>query len=501
LHAPDPRTPLKTSVRALEQLRRSGMVAAIGLCNVGVAQLEEATAIAEISAVQVAVSPFDDDALYSGLVRHCIERSIRVIAHSPLGSPRRCKRLDKLETLRAIAEQLSAEQLSADTVDDVTAAEVALAWLCDIGVVPIPGASREQTAMSLVRATKLALDQTQRQQLDKALPGRLAREPRSARRPTDPDGEVVLLMGIQGAGKSEQAESFTGSTHGHQQLNRDKRGGRLAGLLSALDEGLAAGQRHWVVDNTYATRASRGRVIETAWSRGAAVRCVWLDTPLYEAQINAVRRLRARYGDLPGPEALKKLSKSDPHAFDPRAQFRFERELEPPADDEGFSTIERVPFIRRALQAHDRKAIIVQCEGALRQSKSGARAPVHPKDVHVLAGRKEKLRQCTEDGYLLFAISWQRALAEGTQSETSVVACFERTRQALGVDIAFSYCSHGGGAPTCWCRTPLPGLAIALIDDHKLDPAQCILVGNPPADRTLAERLGLQFVLPESFFG
>src|SRR4029077_100881 len=34
LHAPDPRTPLSTSVRALAALKRDGLVAHIGLCNV-----------------------------------------------------------------------------------------------------------------------------------------------------------------------------------------------------------------------------------------------------------------------------------------------------------------------------------------------------------------------------------------------------------------------------------------------------------------------------------
>ena len=44
LHAPDPRTPLATSVRALAALQRDGLVESIGLCNVTVGQIEEARA-------------------------------------------------------------------------------------------------------------------------------------------------------------------------------------------------------------------------------------------------------------------------------------------------------------------------------------------------------------------------------------------------------------------------------------------------------------------------
>ena len=110
----------------------------------------------------------------------------------------------------------------------------------------------------------------------------------------DADGEVVLLMGIQGAGKTEHAQALL--AHGYERLNRDQRGGRLSGLNRALDEGLGAGKRRWVLDNTYRSLASRARVVECAWRHGVPARCIWLDTPLADAQINAVRRLRARYG-------------------------------------------------------------------------------------------------------------------------------------------------------------------------------------------------------------
>ena len=60
LHAPDPRTPLSTSVRALAALRRDGFVEQIGLCNVNVAQIEEARQITEIASVQVELSVWHD---------------------------------------------------------------------------------------------------------------------------------------------------------------------------------------------------------------------------------------------------------------------------------------------------------------------------------------------------------------------------------------------------------------------------------------------------------
>src|SRR5262245_2496070 len=72
LHAPDPRTPLATSVRALEQLKRDGLIEAIGLCNVTVGQIEEARRIAEIDSIQVELSVWHDHHFLSGVVEHCL---------------------------------------------------------------------------------------------------------------------------------------------------------------------------------------------------------------------------------------------------------------------------------------------------------------------------------------------------------------------------------------------------------------------------------------------
>jgi histidinol phosphatase-like enzyme len=55
-------------------------------------------------------------------------------------------------------------------------------------------------------------------------------------------------------------------------------------------------------------------------------------------------------------------------------------------------------------------------------------------------------------------------------------------------------CPHPGGAPTCWCRPPLPGLAIAFARRRGVDPARSIVVGASAAHRTLAATLGARLV-------
>src|SRR5206468_11190351 len=115
----------------------------------------------------------------------------------------------------------------------------------------------------------------------------------------------------------------------------------------ALDEALSSGAaRRVVLDNTYLTRAARSYVIEAAGRHRIPARCLWLDTPLPQAQVNLVERLLERFGSLPAPEELRALARREPGALAPTSQMRTLRELEPPAIDEGFSSVEVIRFAR-----------------------------------------------------------------------------------------------------------------------------------------------------------
>ncbi len=316
IHAPDPATPWKTTLRALARLADDGLVKRVGVANVNLRQLNEALELAPVTAVQVALSVYDDSAVRGGVVERCEERGLAVIAHSPLGGPRRAGRLAR-------------EGL----------AEAALAWLLELSpaVVAIPGARTPETARSAARAARLRLSDRERSALGKARPARRAKT-RAA------DGDVVLVMGIPGAGKSRVAEEY--AARGYVRLNRDERGGTLRDIAAALDEQLSSGVRRLVLDNTYLTRASRSYAIEVAERYGVAARCIWLETPLAQAQVNLVERLLERFGSLPAPEELQKLAKREPGVLAPTSQMRAFRELEPPDADEGFTGVERVPFVR-----------------------------------------------------------------------------------------------------------------------------------------------------------
>ena len=462
VHAPDPRTPWRTSVRALARLVEQRLVRHVGLANVSRIQLDEALELAPISAVQVALNPFDDRALRGGVLARCAELGLTLIAHSPLGGPRRAPTVSRRDELRAIAAR-----------HDATAAEVALAWLLGLSasVVPIPGARRPETARSAARAAALELTGDEQAALTTAFGGaeRVAsrRRPRPRVAADGRDGEIVIVMGIPGAGKSRLATGYI--ERGYARLNRDVRGGSLRALAEELYEQLAAGRRRAVLDNTYLTRAARSRVLEVAELYSLPVRCVWLDTPLAEAQVNLVRRLLDRFGSLPAPDQIRAAARREPWLMLPTSQMRALRELEPPSMDEGFAAVDTVPF-GRVPAGGGGPAVFVGGAATRRAGIVQALADADPTAPHLL-------------------FDW---IVDGDPSSLDDEAALVAGAVTGQVEVAV--CPHPAGPPSCWCRPPLPGLPLAFAHARSLDPARSILVGISPAHRTLATALGTRYI-------
>ena len=103
------------------------------------------------------------------------------------------------------------------------------------------------------------------------------------------------------------------------------------------------------------------------------------------------------------------------------------------------------------------------------------------------------LRRYVDQGFRLLGLSWQPDIAEHRRSAADVEAVFARMNELLGLAIEVEYCPHAAGPPRCWCRKPLPGLGVILMQRHRLDPAACIYVGDGAQDAGYAERLGFQY--------
>jgi aryl-alcohol dehydrogenase-like predicted oxidoreductase len=455
VHAPDPRTPWRTTVRALARLAEEGLVRAVGLSNVNRAQLDEALEHAPVRAVEVGVSLLDDKALRGGVLDRCAELGLALIAHSPLGGPGRARRLARHDALRAVAEPRRA-----------TPAEIALAWLLDLSpvLVAIPGARHPEAARSAAGAAQIRLEPEERAALAQAFAAPSPRRRRGGTRV----GDVVVVMGIPGAGKSRVAADYV--ARGYQRLNRDERGGSLREVAAELDRSLGTGMRRVVLDNTYLSRAARSFVVEATARHDVAARCLWLDTPLAQAQVNLVERLLERLGSLPSPEELRARARQ-PGLVAPTSQMRALRELEEPALDEGFAAVERIPFVRGPAAGREAAGVLV-----------AAAALTRP-------GWEAALDGCDADApHLLF--DWR----PGGTLEGLVALAEALTRRVRG-RVETALCPHPPGPPSCWCRPPLPGLAVAFASRHGVDLARSTLVGTSTAHRTLATTLGARAIL------
>ncbi|TQM16092.1 aldo/keto reductase [Pseudonocardia kunmingensis] len=154
LHRVDPQVPADEQFGALAELQAAGKVAAVGLSEVGVDQIEQARTVVDVSSVQNHYNLADrgsDDVL-----RYCTEQGIGFIPWAPIASGRLAQ---PGGVLARVGERIGA-----------TPSQVALAWLLQRSSVmlPIPGTANVEHLEENVRAAELALDLASVDELDSA---------------------------------------------------------------------------------------------------------------------------------------------------------------------------------------------------------------------------------------------------------------------------------------------------------------------------------------------
>lgn len=186
IHRIEPGRPIEEVMDSLGRLVTEGKVRAVGICEPSAATLRRAHAEHPIAAVQSEYSLWSRDCETDGVLDACHELAIDFVAYSPMGRgflagtiqatedldagdirkglPRFRRgnlaiNLDRTETLRRVA---AAKQR--------TPAQVALAWLFHKGVVPIPGARRNDHLEDNVDALLIGLEPADLAALDAAFP-------------------------------------------------------------------------------------------------------------------------------------------------------------------------------------------------------------------------------------------------------------------------------------------------------------------------------------------
>lgn len=308
---------------------------------------------------------------------------------------------------------------------------------------------------------------------------------------------IILIMGYPASGKTIIAKEY--EAKGYYRLNRDEMGGTLDGLVSQVERLYEEGTTHFIMDNTYVNKKSRQSIVKWAKKNDFEINCKWIDIDIGDALYNASKRMIDTYGKLLSPEEIKKSK--DISVYPPVVIYRYRKMFEMPTVEEGFNNVEKITFSRTLNKSiYTNKAILLDYDGSLRLTKSGEKYPSTPKDIEILPNRVEVLKKYQEQGYILLGVSNQSFIAKGELSLEDAQKCFEHTHELLGIKFDYTFCPHQAYPQVCYCRKPMPGMGVTFIEKYKLDPSQCIMVGDMKTDNTFADRCGFQFIKAQDFF-
>lgn len=155
IHAPWPDTAWQEAIPQIDDLIDAGLVRAFGVSNFTVAQMEEAQALSKYKLVanQVNFNVVYQDEADAGFRAYCHDNNIQIVAYQPI------KQGEVLQdtTVQQIAQAHGA-----------TAAQIALAWLIQLGALPIPKAISHEHIDENIAAAAIVLSDQEMARLTKS---------------------------------------------------------------------------------------------------------------------------------------------------------------------------------------------------------------------------------------------------------------------------------------------------------------------------------------------
>jgi len=186
LHRVDPDTPIEETVGGMAELVTAGKVRYLGLSEASAATIRRAHAVHPITAIQSEYSLFARGPERDGVLDTCRELGIGFVPYSPLGrgfltgeitsvgdlAPDDARRNLPWFTPENIAHNVaiveSLKQLAAEK--EVTASQLALAWVIAQDTVPIPGTKRRRWLEENAAAAAITLTKDDLAAIDTASP-------------------------------------------------------------------------------------------------------------------------------------------------------------------------------------------------------------------------------------------------------------------------------------------------------------------------------------------
>jgi aryl-alcohol dehydrogenase-like predicted oxidoreductase len=185
LHRLDPATPIEDTVGAMSRLVEEGKVRYLGLSEVPADVLRRAHVVHPITALQTEYSLFDRGVEEDGVLQAARALGVGFVAYSPLGRGFLSGEITKFEDfaptdIRRNLPRYQGEnfQKNLELVQklqqlaarkQVTAAQLALAWVLAQGVVPIPGTKRRTYLEQNAATAALVLSPQELAELDAVL--------------------------------------------------------------------------------------------------------------------------------------------------------------------------------------------------------------------------------------------------------------------------------------------------------------------------------------------
>jgi D-glycero-D-manno-heptose 1,7-bisphosphate phosphatase len=120
-------------------------------------------------------------------------------------------------------------------------------------------------------------------------------------------------------------------------------------------------------------------------------------------------------------------------------------------------------------------------------------SPSNQKELEILPGVPEALRDLKSQGYKLIVVTNQPDVARGRQSIEALEAIHKDLRSKLPLDDIFA-CVHTD-KDNCDCRKPLPGMLLEAAKKHNIDMAASYMVGDRWKDIEAGYNAGCRTIL------
>ncbi len=186
MHRLDKNTPIEETVEAMSELVKEGKVGYLGLSEVSSETIRRAHAVHPISALQSEYSLFERRVEERGILNTLHELGIGFVAYSPLGRGflsgqirtiedlpendfrRAIPRFQEAHFYRNIELVKAIEAMAREK--EISSSQLALAWIINRGVLPIPGTKRRKYLEENIAASQIELSEADLSTLDSIVP-------------------------------------------------------------------------------------------------------------------------------------------------------------------------------------------------------------------------------------------------------------------------------------------------------------------------------------------